>query len=143
MGLTPEELRRHDTSTLWHPFTQMADYGREGAPIIVAGEGTTLIDVDGRRYIDGVSSLWCNVHGHRVPELDRAVRDQLGRVAHSTFLGLSNVPAVLLSRELVRIAPRGLRKVFYPIRGPRPLRSPSRWRSNTGNTKENPKNPNS
>ena len=93
-------------SPLWNPFTPMAAHAAGGVPTIVAGDGFELIDADGRRYLDGVSSLWCNVHGHRVPEIDAAIRDQLGRVAHSTLLGLNGEPADTLARELVRIAPR-------------------------------------
>ena len=87
-------------------------------PLIVErGEGTDLIDVEGRRYIDGVSSLWCNVHGHAHPRIDAAVRDQLGRVAHSTMLGLSHRPAIELAQRLAEIAPAGLTRVFYSDSG--------------------------
>src|SRR5439155_18744702 len=83
-------------------------------PIIIdRAEGCFLIDLDGKRYIDGVSSLWCNVHGHRVPELDAALRRQLDSIAHSTLLGLSNVPAIKLARKLVELAPAGLQHVFF------------------------------
>jgi adenosylmethionine-8-amino-7-oxononanoate aminotransferase len=71
------------------------------------------VDLDGKEYLDGVSSLWCNVHGHRVPEIDAAVREQLDAVAHSTLLGVSNVPAIRLARRLVEVAPQGLNHVFY------------------------------
>ena len=70
----------------------MLAYRDEAAPIIAAADGFFLIDTDGNRYLDGISSLWCNVHGHRVPEIDEAVRRQLDRVAHTTLLGLSSVP---------------------------------------------------
>ncbi|MCG3175826.1 MAG: L-Lysine--8-amino-7-oxononanoate transaminase [Candidatus Omnitrophica bacterium] len=110
-------LERADKRHVWHPFTQMRDWERERAVIIERAKGNYLYDTDGYRYLDGVSSLWCNVHGHRVPELDRAVRRQLDRVAHSTFLGLSNVPAVELAERLARIAPRGLTRVFYADSG--------------------------
>ncbi len=76
-----------------------------------------LIDTEGRSYIDGVSSLWCNVHGHAHPRIDAAVREQLGRVAHSTMLGLSHPPAIELARRLVEIAPEGLTRVFYSDSG--------------------------
>src|SRR5262249_39298108 len=76
-----------------------------------------LVDQDGKEYIDGVSSLWCNIHGHRVPELDAAVREQLDRVAHSTLLGLGNVPSIRLSRRLVELAPLGLNRGFYSDAG--------------------------
>jgi adenosylmethionine-8-amino-7-oxononanoate aminotransferase len=91
----------------------MREFVADDAPITESAEGFELIDTDGRRYLDGVSSLWCNVHGHRVPEIDRAIREQLDRVAHSTLLGLANVPSIELAAELVRRAPTGLTKVFY------------------------------
>lgn len=111
------DLRRWDNDHVWHPFTPMRAYRDEAAPIIAAADGFELVDVDGRRYLDGISSLWCNVFGHRVPEIDEAVRDQLGRVAHSTLLGLSNIPSIELARELVLRAPRGMTKVFYSDSG--------------------------
>ena len=108
-------------SPLWNPFTPMAAHTAEGVPTIAAADGFELIDTRGRRYLDGVSSLWCNVHGHRVPEIDAAVRDQLGRVAHSTLLGLNGEPADRLARELVRVAPAGggdpLTRVFFSDSG--------------------------
>jgi adenosylmethionine-8-amino-7-oxononanoate aminotransferase len=107
------KLRALDNAHVWHPFTAMSAYVVEEAPVIERGEGFYLIDVDGRRYLDGHSSLWCNIHGHRVAEIDAAIRDQLSRVAHSTLLGLSNVPSIELAAELVRRAPPGLSKVFY------------------------------
>ena len=85
--------------------------------MIEAAEGTELIDVDGRRYLDGVSSLWCNVHGHRHPEIDAAIREQLDHVAHSTMLGLSHPGAADLAARLVEIAPAGLNRVFYSDSG--------------------------
>jgi adenosylmethionine-8-amino-7-oxononanoate aminotransferase len=114
---TYERLKRDDHRHVWHPFTQMRVWMREDPVIIERGEGNYLIDVSGRRYLDGVSSLWCNVHGHRKAELDRALADQAGRIAHSTMLGLGNVPAIELARELVAIAPEGLSRVFYSDSG--------------------------
>jgi adenosylmethionine-8-amino-7-oxononanoate aminotransferase len=93
-------------SFLWHPFTQMKGWAAEQAPVIERAEGVRLVDTEGRRYIDGVSSLWCNVHGHRHPALDSAVRDQLERVAHTTMLGLSHPAAEELGRWLVELAPK-------------------------------------
>jgi adenosylmethionine-8-amino-7-oxononanoate aminotransferase len=111
------ELRALDRRYLWHPFTPMTAW-LEGDPlVIVAGDGFELIDSDGNRYLDGVSSLWCNVHGHRVPEIDAAIRAQLEKIAHSTMLGLANEPAAILAEKLVRIAPAGLTKVFYSDAG--------------------------
>jgi len=106
-----------DERYLWHPFTPQRDWDADGAPVIDSAEGTDLIDEAGRRYIDGVSSLWCNVHGHRHPRIDEAVRDQLGKVAHSTMLGLTHAPAARLAKRLVEIAPPGLRRVFYSDSG--------------------------
>ena len=73
--------------------------------VIIAAEGMHLIDSDGNRYLDGVSSLWCNVHGHQVPEIDDAIRRQLDRVAHTTMLGLASEPAILLAEQLMKIVP--------------------------------------
>ena len=105
--------RRH----LWHPFTQQRDWEEAEPPVIERAEGTDLIGSDGRRYIDGVSSLWCNVHGHRHPGIDQAVRQQLDRVAHSTMLGLTHAPAAQLAERLVEIAPPGLERVFFSDSG--------------------------
>ncbi len=106
-----------DKKYIWHPFTQMKEWCENPILILEKAQGNYLIDVHGKRYLDGVSSLWCNVHGHRVKEIDRAVKKQLDRVAHSTFLGLSHVPAIELSKRLIDMAPRGLRKVFYSDSG--------------------------
>src|ERR671918_148613 len=110
-------LKQLDHRYLWHPFTQMQEWMGEEPCIISEGEGCELIDADGRRYLDGVSSLWCNVHGHRHPAIDGAVRDQLDRVAHSTMLGLSHPGAAELAAGLVEIAPPGLSRVFYSDSG--------------------------
>ena len=91
----------------------MEEWVREMPVIIERGKGSYLIDTEGNRYLDGTSSIWVNIHGHRQPDLDRALTDQLTKIAHSTFLGLSNPPAIRLARELVRLAPKGLTRVFY------------------------------
>jgi adenosylmethionine-8-amino-7-oxononanoate aminotransferase len=106
-----------DHAHLWHPFTQQRGWVDEDPVVVERAEGTDLIDVDGRRYIDGTSSLWCNVHGHRHPRIDDAIRDQLDRVAHSTMLGLTHAPAAELAARLVAIAPPGLTRVFYSDAG--------------------------
>ena len=110
-------LKDIDRTVVWHPFTQMRDYAAEEPVIISHGDGVYLVDIDGNRYLDGFSSVWCNVHGHRVAEIDGAIRAQLDRVAHSTLLGLSNIPAVQLAEKLVQIAPQGLSRVFYSDSG--------------------------
>jgi adenosylmethionine-8-amino-7-oxononanoate aminotransferase len=101
--------RRH----LWHPFTQMQGWLEEEPLIVERGEGSYLLDTKGRRYLDGISSLWVNMHGHHRPEIDQAIADQLGRFAHSTLLGLTNVPAIELAARLVELAPAGLTRVFF------------------------------
>ncbi len=106
-----------DGRHVWHPFTQQQGWTPEEALVIERGEGTDLIAADGRRYIDGVSSLWCNVHGHRHPGIDKAVRDQLDRISHSTMLGLTHPLAAELAERLVEIAPPGLNRVFYSDSG--------------------------
>ena len=91
----------------------MSEFRNENTPVIVEADGFHLIDALGHRYLDGHSSLWCNIHGHRVRAIDQAIRAQLDRVAHSTLLGLSNGPSIELADELVRRTPDGLQKVFY------------------------------
>jgi adenosylmethionine-8-amino-7-oxononanoate aminotransferase len=85
--------------------------------VIERGEGNYLFDHRGRRYLDGVSSLWCNVHGHNHPRLNRALQQQLERIAHSTFLGLSHEPGIQLGAALLEVAPRGLARVFFSDSG--------------------------
>ncbi|MET0973486.1 MAG: aminotransferase class III-fold pyridoxal phosphate-dependent enzyme, partial [Thermoleophilaceae bacterium] len=111
------DLAAADRAYLWHPFTQQRGWVDEHPVIVDRAEGTDLIDVEGNRYIDGVSSLWCNVHGHAHPRIDAAVRAQLSKVAHSTMLGLSHRPAIELAQRLVEIAPAGLTRVFYSDSG--------------------------
>ncbi|MFP4145111.1 MAG: adenosylmethionine--8-amino-7-oxononanoate transaminase [Phycisphaeraceae bacterium] len=112
-----QRLARLDHDHLWHPFTAMRQWREQPPVIIERGEGFEIVDTDGHRYIDGVSSLWCNVHGHQVPEIDQAVRDQLGRIAHTTLLGLSSPPAIEFAAKLAEITPGGLSKTFYSDAG--------------------------
>jgi adenosylmethionine-8-amino-7-oxononanoate aminotransferase len=112
-----DTLARWDREHLWHPFTQMQGFVEEELLIVARGDGPYLYDLQGRRYLDGVSSLWCNVHGHRRPELDRALVAQVENVAHSTLLGLAHPPAIVLARRLAEIAPRGLSRVFFSDNG--------------------------
>ncbi len=114
---SPDEIRRWDVEHLWHPFTQMAEYAQSDPLVVVAGDGPYLIDDRGRRYFDATSALWCNLFGHRVPEIDAAVQAQLGRLAHSTLLGATHPPAAELARRLVEIAPPGLTRVFLSDNG--------------------------
>src|SRR5437763_4766429 len=117
---TTEQLRALDKQHVWHPFTHMKLWldDEHGGPLIIThAEGMHLIDSDGNRYLDGVSSLWCNVHGHQVPEIDAAIRDQLAKVAHTTMLGLASEPAILLADRLMKLVPQSLKKVFYSDSG--------------------------
>jgi len=111
------QLRDWDRRYLWHPFTQMQEWEQAEPLIIERGKGPYLIDTEGKKYLDGTSSIWVNLHGHRHPVLDRALKNQVDKIAHSTFLGLSNPPAIELARELIRIAPKGLTRVFYSDNG--------------------------
>ncbi len=95
----------------------MQEWEQEEPLIIERGKGSYLIDTEGKKYLDGTSSIWVNLHGHRHPSLDRAIKSQLDKIAHSTFLGLSNPPAIQLARELIRIMPKGLKRVFYSDNG--------------------------
>jgi adenosylmethionine-8-amino-7-oxononanoate aminotransferase len=110
-------LAEADHRHLWHPFTQMQGWLEEDPLIIDQADGVYLIDTLGRRYLDGVSSLWCNVHGHRVPEIDQAVREQLDRVAHSTLLGLASSASIECAEELARHLPEGLTRIFFSDAG--------------------------
>jgi adenosylmethionine-8-amino-7-oxononanoate aminotransferase len=115
---TAAELVASDRRHLWHPFTQQLQWFQDEPPLVIErGEGTNLYDTSGRGYIDGVSSLWCNVHGHRHPAIDAAIRAQLDRVAHSTMLGLSHEPAIELAERLLALTPPGLTRVFYSDSG--------------------------
>lgn len=111
------DIEDKDKQYVWHPFTQMQEWMAEPQLVIAAGEGIRLIDVDGNSYYDGVSSLWLNVHGHRKKAINQAIIDQLGKIAHTTMLGLASVPAAELAEQLIGIAPAGLAKVFYSDSG--------------------------
>lgn len=111
------ELLALDSAHVWHPFTQMQVWSDDEPLVIERAEGNELIDVLGNRYLDGVSSLWVTVHGHQKKEIDEAVIAQLGKVAHSTLLGLASVPSIELAAKLVKLAPEGLTRVFYSDSG--------------------------
>ena len=113
----PSALAVWDKKYLWHPFTQQTEWAGREPVIIASGKGVWLKDIHGRRLLDGASSLWVNVFGHRRVEIDRAVRKQLGKIAHATFLGLTHEPAIRLGKCLVELAPQGLSRVFYSDNG--------------------------
>lgn len=112
-----KSLAEWDKKFIWHPFTQQAEWAGRKPIVIQSADGVWLKDIRGRRLIDGVSSLWVNVHGHNHPALNKALRRQLDRIAHSTFLGLTHEPAIRLAKALVEIAPKGLSRVFYSDNG--------------------------
>lgn len=113
MSNRTKKIGSFDKEFVWHPFTQMKDYTQKDPIVIERGEGSYLIDTEGRKYIDGVSSLWVNVHGHKVEEIDNAIKEQIGKLSHSTLLGITNPPAAELAKKLIDICPPGLKKVFY------------------------------
>ncbi len=107
-------LRHLDRTVVWHAFSQMSQY--DGL-IIDTAQGNWLTDIEGNRYLDGASSLWCNLHGHRHPHIDQAIRKQLDRVAHVTNLGMSHPTTIHLAKRLVDLAPAGLEHVFFACDG--------------------------
>ncbi len=111
------DIEKLDREFVWHPFTQMSEWEKDRNVLIERGEGVFLYDIYGNKYIDGVSSLWVNVHGHNNPELNEALKEQIDKISHSTLLGLSNVPSAILAEKLVEIAPKNLKKVFYSDSG--------------------------
>ncbi|KAF0218541.1 MAG: adenosylmethionine-8-amino-7-oxononanoate [Geobacteraceae bacterium] len=115
--LDTKTLQEYDRRYVWHPFTQMKEWESEEPIVITRGEGSYLIDSDGNRYLDGVGSIWTNVHGHCKKEINDAVKRQVEKLEHSTLLGLANDKAAILAKRLVDIAPPGLCKVFYSDNG--------------------------
>jgi adenosylmethionine-8-amino-7-oxononanoate aminotransferase len=113
----PAQLETWDRTDVWHPFTPHSVYDQEHPLMVVSGEGNYLIDSNGNRYLDGVSSLWCNVFGHRHPKIDNAIRNQLDKIAHATFLGNAQSTAVELAHRLVELAPKELTRVFFSDNG--------------------------
>lgn len=114
--LPSDQLRALDKAHLWHPFTQMRDWcAADHDPlVIVSGEGVWLQDSDGKQYIDGNSSIWTNIHGHRHPLIDHAIRNQLDKIAHCSALGFTNEPAIRLAEKLVSLFPPDtLSRVFF------------------------------
>ena len=109
--------KKNHKDAVWYPFTQMKEFLEESPLSIAGGKGCWLTDEDGNRYLDGISSLWANVHGHRHPVIDTAIKEQIDRIAHSTMLGLTHEPGVELAGKLVQIAPEGLERVFYSDSG--------------------------
>ncbi len=117
MRASTRRLIALDKRHVWHPFTQMKDWLEEEPLVIAKAKGSTLTDSEGRRYLDGVSSLWVTVHGHNHPAITKAIAAQLRQLDHSTLLGLANIPSIQLARELALAAPAGLSKVFYSDSG--------------------------
>jgi len=116
-SITTEQLRLWDKRHVWHPFTQMREWERDEQIVIVKGEGCWLIDTDGKRYLDGVASMWTNVHGHCRRELNDALKEQVDRLEHSTLLGLASEQSIILAARLAEITPPGLDRFFYSDNG--------------------------
>jgi len=135
-----KDLKAIDRKYIWHPFAQMKDWMKEEPVIIEEGSGARIKDIDGKWYIDGVSSLWVNVHGHRKAAIDNAIKKQIKKISHSTLLGLSNVPATLLAEKIIKLAPKGLTKVFYSDSGSEgveiALKMAFQYQQQTGNKKK-------
>lgn len=133
-----DELTRIDKAHLWHPFTPMRQWCAEDHEplVLVSGSGCTVRDQHGREYLDGNSSIWTNIHGHNHPVITAALRDQLERVAHTSFLGFTNPPAIQLAKELVSLFSGGkLSRVFYSDDGSTAIEAAVRmalqfWRQN-------------
>ena len=107
-------------NNIWHPFTQMADWINNDPcePLIIdKAKGSYLYDIDGKKYLDGISSLWVNLLGHRNPKIDKAIKEQIDKVSHTTFLGLTHTPAIMLAEKLISILPKNLKKIFYSDNG--------------------------
>jgi adenosylmethionine-8-amino-7-oxononanoate aminotransferase len=115
--ITTEQLRQWDKRHVWHPFTQMQEWERDEQIIIEKGEGCWLIDSEGKRYLDGVASMWTNVHGHCRRELNDALKEQVDRLEHSTLLGLASEQSIILAARLAEITPPGLDRFFYSDNG--------------------------
>jgi adenosylmethionine-8-amino-7-oxononanoate aminotransferase len=114
--MSVHQLRLADKRHVWHPFTQMRDWCAPGHEplVLVEGRGSTLVDAEGREYLDGNSSIWTNIHGHSHPKIVAALREQAGKLAHSSFLGFTNEPAVRLAEKLAALFPTdALTRVFY------------------------------
>lgn len=116
-----ERLDKKDKEYVWHPFTQMKEWLADTPLVIEKGIGSYIYDTKGKKYIDGVSSIWVNIHGHRKREIDKAIEKQLKKIAHSTLLGLSNIPSIMLAEKLVKLTRssglHSISKVFYSDNG--------------------------
>ncbi|MCI4625992.1 MAG: adenosylmethionine--8-amino-7-oxononanoate transaminase [Candidatus Magnetoovum sp. WYHC-5] len=112
-----EYLQKLDKDIIWHPFTQMKDWIRQTPTIITEGRDCFIKDINGKWYIDGISSMWVNIHGHNKKEINEAITKQLEKIAHSTLLGLANEPSILLAEKLIMLISGKLNKVFYSDNG--------------------------
>jgi len=133
-------IRELDKKYIWHPFTPMRLWQQDEPLVIQRGQGVYLYDTDGKRYIDGVSSLWCNIHGHCHEYINNAVRAQLDKIAHSSLLGLASESSIRLAQSLIEIAPKGLSKVFYSDSGATAveiaIKMAFQYQRNIGNSKK-------
>ena len=109
-------LADKDKKYVWHPYTQMSDWRRSNNKVIVRGKGFYLIDSEGRKYLDGIASMWCNVWGHGNTIVSKKLTEQNKFLQHSTLFGLANSPSVMLAERLLKLA-KGMGKVFYSDNG--------------------------
>ncbi len=134
-----DAFSRLDQAHLWHPFTQQSAWATQEPLVIAAAQGCELIGLDGRRYLDGIASLWVGIHGHAHPRVDAAVRDQLDRVAHSTMLGLSHPTGIALAKRLAQVTPGALTRTFFSDSGSTAveiaLKMAFQWHQQRGDTK--------
>jgi len=113
-------LKQRDLAALWHPCTQMKDYGEDGTLPLLAirrGQGVWLEDFEGNRYLDAISSWWVNLFGHAHPGINAAIRDQLEQLEHVILAGCTHEPVVQLSERLIKLTPEGLDRVFFADNG--------------------------
>lgn len=111
--MSSKKLNLIDKQNVWHPFTQMSEWEVQDTIMIEKARGNYLIDSNGKKYFDGVASMWVNVHGHNRREINQAIKKQIDKVSHSTLLGLANVPSTILSEKLLKLLPTHFKKVFY------------------------------
>ncbi|MEE8329472.1 MAG: adenosylmethionine--8-amino-7-oxononanoate transaminase [Thermodesulfovibrionia bacterium] len=112
-----KQFEKLDRNYIWHPFTQMKEWAQQTPIIITEGRGAFLKDIFGKWYLDGISSVWVTVHGHKKKEIDTAIKQQIDKISHSTLLGLTHPPAAELAEKIVKITPKGLARVFYSDNG--------------------------
>lgn len=117
-NLNPKKIIEMDKKFVWHPYTQMKEYNQNPNNIIIErGEGNYLIDIRNKKYLDAVSSIWCNLLGHSEKRIINAIKEQADKICHSTLLGCGNVPSTILAEKVINITPPHLKKYFIQKMG--------------------------